>query len=494
MNRSKYKILFVIVDNYKTERLGIQILSSIALEEGYERQLLIINSMSIEAVLEKARSFQPQIIAYSGMTYEHFDLQETNRLLKHSGLKFISIFGGHHYTFNPEEISKDVNIDVLCQGEGEVAFRSFIRAVRDEIEYHKIEKLCVRYGNEVINNHIGSLLTDLDSIPFPDRDLIPIVDIEADHLQGKSMVVMFGRGCPQKCSYCFNPKYNELFRGSQIFRYRSVDNVITELKKIIKNHDVAIIIFNDDTFSYLPLNIIKEFCERYKVEVSKPFVVQFRAETVKEELIIMLKDAGLYLAPIGVECGNENIAKNILQRGSVTNSHIIKAFEILHKHGLETWSLNLMALPVDDPLNIDLETIKFNVELKPTWAQFNILVPIPNTPMWDYLIKHKYIDKDSFLKSNKLPSNFTKTLIKFKDPTVAAKLNNLHKFASMVVKFPFLLPLVKILIRFPNNRIYQYIFFFWYGYWKSIGSFKVKFSFKLAVNGIRAIRNYLKKY
>ena len=45
------KILFVIFDNFKSERLGIQILSSIALEEGYQRSLLIVNSMSLEVTI-----------------------------------------------------------------------------------------------------------------------------------------------------------------------------------------------------------------------------------------------------------------------------------------------------------------------------------------------------------------------------------------------------------------------------------------------------------
>ena len=494
MNHFKHKILFVIADNYKTDRPGIQILSSIAIEEGYERELLIVNSMPTKDSLKKAQTFQPQIVAYSAMTYEHIGLQEFNRLLKQSGLKFISIFGGTHYTFNPEEIIKNDSMDVVCLGEGEVAFRDFIKAVRDGLEYYQIEKLWVRKGNEVIKNPVGSLIHDLDTIPFSDRDLISHNDLATDHFQGKSMMFMIGRGCPHKCSYCFNKEYNDLFRGSSIYRYRSVDNVIKELNQEIKKIDLDIILFMDDCFSYLPRKYIQEFCKRYKEEIKKPFSAQFRAEIVKEDIIIMLKDAGLFLAPIGVECGNEEIAKNLLQRGRVTNKDIIQSFAILHKHKIRTWSLNLMALPVENPLMVDLETIKLNIQLKPFWAQFNILVPIPKTPIWDYLVKNGYIEEDSFLRSGKLPSGFTKTVLNFKDPKMASRVSNLHKFAGIVVKFPFLLAMVKILILFPPNRIYQYIFFFWYGYWKSIGTFIAPFSFKLAINGIKAIRKYLAKH
>ncbi len=494
MINSSNKILFVILDNYKFERLGIQLLSSIALEEGYERELCIINSMPLEEALKKAEAYQPQIVAYSAMTYENTGVQQFNKLLKQSGMTFISIFGGHHYTFNPEEIIRDNNIDALCLGEGEVAFRKFIQAVRDEQEYHQIEKLWVRNGDGVIKNPVGSLISDLDIIPFPDRNLISL-DLDKDHMQGKSMAVMFGRGCPHKCSYCFNTNYNALFRDSRILRFRSVNNMIEELKHITTEYDIEIFIFyDDDCFSYLPKKTIKEFCERYKKEIKKPFVAQFRPEKVNEDTVVMLKDAGLFLSPVGVECGNEEVADKVLQRGRVTNKDIIKAFEILNKHSIRTWAMNIMVLPVEDPLSVDLETIKLNIKLKPFWSQFNILVPIPKTPIWDYLTTKGYIGEDSFLSSNKLPSGFTTTTLNFKNVKLASRANNLHKFAGIAVKFPFLLPLVRILILFPPNRLYQYIFLFWYGYWKTIGSYNQKFSLALFFNGIKAIRKYLRRY
>lgn len=489
-----HKILFVIFDDFKSERLGIQILSSIALEEGYNRELVIINELPIEEGLKKARAYQPDIVAYSAMTYEHAQVLEFNRLLKQLGLKFISIFGGHHFTFNPEIIFEDDNVDIVCIGEGEVTFRSFIRAVRGGKDYQDIEKLWVRQEDAVIQNPVGSLIRDLDTIPFPDRNLLLNDDSEGAHLHGNSVAVMFGRGCPNKCSYCYNVKYNTIFHGSRIFRYRSVDNLIQELKQIVQKRDYDIIAFYDDCFSYLPKKIITEFCQRYKQEIKRPFSVQMRPDRLREDVVVMLKEAGMCHCRIGVECGNEYVAHHVLQRGKISNEDIVKAFEILHKHKIETWAFNLMALPVDNPLEVDMETIKLNMKLKPYWAQFNVLLPIPKTPIWGYAIQNGYLNEDSVLHSDKLPSNFTKTEFTYKDPALAAKVTNLHKFASPVVKFPFLLPLVKILIMFPPNRIYQYFFFLWYGYYKSIASLGGKFSLKSAYSGLKAIKKYLEKH
>jgi anaerobic magnesium-protoporphyrin IX monomethyl ester cyclase len=494
MNGCAHKILFVILDHYKSERLGIEVLSSIALEEGYDRQLVILNAMPLERHIEVVHRFQPEIIAYSGMTFENYDLQGFNQALKRRGFKYVSIFGGHHYTFNPEEIINDDAIDAVCIGEGEEAFRTFIQCVRDGKEYHGIEKLWVRRGTEIYKNPLGTLPSDLDAIPYADRDLMPISDYATDHLQGKSMAVMIGRGCPHRCSYCFNDRYNQLFDSSPRYRYRSVDNVIRELKVMCERYQLDFITFYDDSLSYLPARFIEDFCRRYKKEINKPFCAMLRADLFKEDVLVMLKEAGLYLVPVGVECADDEVARGVLARGISGREQIKRSFALLHKHNIKTWSLNLMGLPVEDPLRVDWETVKFNMQLKPTWAQFNILLPIPKTPIFDYAVAHGYLDVKTFLDTHKMPSSFTKTQLKFKHPSVARRINNLHKFASILVAFPFLLPLVKLLILLPLTRLYQYIFFIWYGYWKSIGSFKAIFSFRLLFNGIIAIRQYLKRH
>ena len=486
------KVLFVIWDNYKTERLGIQILSTISTQEGYERDILIINDMTPEEAFNKARAYQPDIIAYSGMTYEHTELQKLNRTLKKTGMEFISIFGGIHYTLNTDDIKNDDAMDVICRGEGEIAWRSFIKAVRDGKDYSGIEKLWVRRDGKIIENPVGLLLENLDDVPFPDRNLIKLDS--KDQLLGDSRFFLFGRGCPQKCTYCFNVNYNDLFSQSRVFRLRSVDNMIQEVKQVVAEQKNNFVIINDDIFSYVPKKIMREFCDKYKKEINLPFVCQFRAESVKDEMVIMLKEAGMAVAFVGVETGDEDLARGLLERGKITNDDIIRAFEIFNRHGVRTQSLNMVALPVEDPLSADWKTIDLNIKIKPFSTQWNILIPILGTPLWDYVVENKYIDTESFLNSDRLPSGLTATKIKYKNPYIQRQVNNLHKFAGIVVKFPFLKPLVKILIRFPENKLYQYIFLSWYGYWKTIGVYDARCSFKLILNGLSAIKKFLKNY
>ena len=259
------------------------------------------------------------------MTFEETQLQSFNRELKKLQLRFISIFGGHHYTFNPEEIEKDSDIDIICRGEGETAFRSFLQSIREDQPYHRINNLWVRWDNQIIRNPLGKLINNLDTIPFPDRDLLPpVYTHEESQIYGKSITIMFGRGCPHQCTYCFNSVWNVIYKDHHILRHRSVDNMLEELKSLINSYDPDLFYFWDDDFSILPRKTIEEFCLRYRKEIRKPFSIHLNATRVDEGLIKMLKETGLEIATMGVECGDESVARTLLKRGFNTNEKLSK--------------------------------------------------------------------------------------------------------------------------------------------------------------------------
>ncbi|MDP8215641.1 MAG: radical SAM protein [Candidatus Euphemobacter frigidus] len=493
MNIDKPKILFVLLDNYKSERLGIQILAAIALEEGYDRELIILNKISNSSALEKAQRFQPHVVAYSAMTFEQIHLQAYNRRLKESGLRFLSIFGGHHYTFNPEEIEKDTGIDVICRGEGEIAFRSFLQAVRNNQQYHQIPNLWVRNDNKIIKNPLGALIHNLDESPFPDRDLLPPIYIfEKSQIYGKSTTIMFGRGCPYQCTYCFNSSWNSLYKNDRILRCRSVDNMIRELKLLADRFDPELFYFWDDDFSLLPKKTIAEFCRRYKKEIKRPFSIHLNAARVDEDLIKLLKETGLSIATMSIECGDEHVAHTLLKRDFNNNKKIIEGFQLLNRYNIINYSQNILCLPVENPLEVDLTTIRMNIRCKPTVAHYFILLPFPKTPIWRYAIEHGYLYPDALLDPKKIPSAYTTSFLNYRNSTIQNRANNLHKFASLLTKFPVLFPLVKILIKLPPNRLFQYIFFIWYGYCNAGGLFHTRITPKLIIEGLRGIRQYLR--
>lgn len=491
---SAWGVAFVVESTYGTERLGLQILAAIAEEEDFDVWLYRLDSIDKTELMRQIEKIKPDIIAYSAMTYEHNALHSLNKKLK-SGLGFISIFGGPHYTFNPEEIHAHEQIDIVCVGEGERAFRALLRCVKNDEDYSGIPNLSVRCGNSVKENPVAPLIDNLDEVPFANRRIVPLDEKGHRHL-GRTRAVMIGRGCPYQCTYCFNAAYNQIYGGNsrRVVRWRSVGNVISEMVAIKNASTIDYLSIEDDAINLLPDDYIYEFCERYKREVSIPFSAQFRANLIDENTIRALNDAGMRWANCGIETGNEFVANNLLKR-RVTNEQIINTFRVFDKYGIKSFSQNMVGLPVEDPVADALKTIALNIKAKVRYAHFTILLPFPKTPIERYCIEYGYLPPGGSSQLQDItPSVFTKTILRFPNPKDGKRVTNLHKFCSIAVRFPFLIPFVKLLIKLPPNRLFQYIYFFWYAYNRTVAPYKIKLSPSLILAGLKQISRYLKHH
>ena len=139
---------------------------------------------------------------------------------------------------------------------------------------------------------------------------------------------------------------------------------------------------------------------------------------------------------------------------------------------------------------MDLETLDFNIKLKPYFGWSSILYPFPSTPIGEYAVDNGYFhgEFDDVNISNK-----STTCLAFKDTLVQRKIDNLHKLFGIIVEYPFLRPFTSFLISLPLTNFYKYLFFLFYGYkhvwakytWKQrirkAGSY-IKFFFRYVSN------------
>ena len=271
-------------------------------------------------------------------------VQITKRLKKE--LKTPIIWGGIHPTVKPKECLKYA--DMICIGEGEEAMVELAEKMEKGEDYSKVRNIGLKdkKGNITLNP-LRPLIQDLDSLPFQDYDLESqylvlgekiyhseeivskgIVDFFYD---GKMYRTLFTRGCPFSCAYCCNSFLNRLYFGQKIFRKRSVDNVIEELK-IVKNHLSYFdhIWFADDHFLGLSLAEIKEFSEKYKENIKLPFGISgAHPINITQEKLQYLVEAGLKGLRMGIQSGSEK-TKKIYNR-HCPNSQVEKAAKIINK-------------------------------------------------------------------------------------------------------------------------------------------------------------------
>lgn len=225
-----------------------------------------------------------------------------------------------------------------------------------------------------------------------------------------------------------------------------------------------------------------------------PFSASFRANLIDENIIQALKDAGMQWANCGIETGDEFVARQLLKR-QITNEQLVNAFRIFNKYGIKNFSQNIVGLPVEDPVKNAFETIALNRKAKVGYAHFTILLPYPKTLIEQYCAAHGYLPSERINQLEDItPSVFTKTVLKFPNSKDADRLTNLHKFCSIAVRFPFLIPFIKLLIKLPPNKFFQYIYFLWYAYNRTVAPYKVKLSPALIFKGLKQISDYLKRH
>lgn len=409
------------------EPLGIMYLSSILKSHGHQVRGVMLER---ENIFDVAKEYAPALIGYSAMDCERAAILKLNAQLKQKHGQLFSIVGGPLATFSPDIIN-DPYIDAVCVGEGEEALLELVEALERGDDITGIKNIWTKLGGQVHKNEIRPLIHDLDSIPFPDRTLF------ARFKKSKMFNIITSRGCPYNCTYCHNQRYKELYDvGASHINYRSIDNVMDELKEINARFDPAVFWFQEDHF-FIPMRMLREFAARYPVEVGKPFICSMRPEyLVNEERVRVLKEANCAVVFTGCESGNDRIRKSVLKR-NISRELIIRAAETLRAFDLKFVFQNMVGIPTSS-FEEDIETLELNIRCKPYYAWASICTPYPGTELYQVAqeagrIGEGYLDNlyetYHFRSSLALPH--------------ADQVNILHKVFALAVEYPALLPLLK---------------------------------------------------
>ena len=393
------RVLFVYpdvggADQYGTRKYyhGVGYLSSTLKEAGHETALIYLQSEPTrEGFLSEVEAIAPDLVAFSSTTHQHRFAEACAGWLKAERPELPLLAGGIHPTLVPEEVMASGSFDLVCVGEGEHALLDLVHAMGGGKGTSRIPNLWARdpEGGEIVKNALRPMLTNLDMLPFPDRDLFGFADILASN--GGVADMLAGRGCPYNCSYCCNHALKARYQGlGRYVRFRGVSNLLAEIGHLADRYPVKVLNFQDDTFS-LNRHWVTEFCRAYRAEHAFPFWINTRVEHLDEDLIRELAQAGCQRVRIGIESGNEELRRTILKR-SMANDDFRRAFRLLHEYGIETYTCNMIGIPGETPAMIQ-ETIDLNRELAPTRFQFSVFYPYPMTELYDISVREGLVSE-----------------------------------------------------------------------------------------------------
>ena len=321
----------------------------------------------------------PDILAFSART-TIFD--EVTRLAGYAKAKhdLPVVVGGVHPTIAPELVARSPQVDVTCVGEGEFPFVEMCDAMENGRDFSSIDNLWVRSNGDIKRNPTRPMLEDIDVLPFPDYDIYNpdiLYSIAVD-----TGPVMLSRGCPYMCTYCCNHAMKQAYPNKKHYaRYRSPQNSIGYLKNLLKKFpDTKYINFLDNI---LPLygDWFDEFIELYEEEIKLPYVCRHRHNLVKYDDLVKLKETGCYLIHFGLESGNSEMRKKVLNRQE-SYDQIIRAYEWCHDIGISTLTYNMVGLPGENKTKF-LDTIKLNARVRPNRMVLSVFYPYPHTALHD---------------------------------------------------------------------------------------------------------------
>ena len=381
------KVLFVYPDISGVERYGARkfyhglgYLSAVLKQGGHRTSLIYLQrELSRDEFLAEVDARDPDLVGFSSTTHQHPYVERCAGWLKERYPELLIVSGGIHPTLAPEQVIANDAIDIACVGEGEYTLLELASRLEAGGDYADVSGLWVRCDGEIIHNPLRPLVQDLDELPFADRELFDYEEMLRENDGWVDM--MGGRGCPYDCSYCCNPGLRKRYRGlGKYVRFRRVSHVMAEIRAIAERYEIKTINFQDDTFT-VDRDWTLEFCHSYASQYDYPFWINTRVERIDGEVVRALAEAGCKGVRIGIESGNERLRNEILKR-RMSNEEIIRAFRLLRKHGLETYSCNMLGLP-GETLEMIRETVELNRQLEPTEFQFSVFYPYPMTELYD---------------------------------------------------------------------------------------------------------------
>lgn len=414
---SKYKFMGVIAPP-----LGIAYMAGVLQENNIDVEILDASAedMDFKDVEKELLKRKPDLVALTALTPTIGRALETAQVVKETLPDSIVVMGGYHPTFNFIETLEDENVDIVIRGEGEYIMLNLVQALENQSSLHDVKGIVFEDKNskEIVVNPEAPLIQDLDELPFPALNLLPMKKYRLLDMDTHMTTMITTRGCPMQCSFCSSAAMH----GKKI-RERSVENIVDEIEYLKTNYDIDTIAFMDDTFTLKKRKVMAICDEILKRNIEIMWGCTSRVDTLDEKLLKKMKEAGCITIFIGVESADQqldNMCKN------TTIAKIENAFKIAHKLKIRTIASVALGMP-GDTKEIMNKTVKFVHKLKPNYAIYSLATPYPGTRFY----------KEAFEKNLIKIKDWSKyTLITPILETIDCSLNDMRKIqAKAFMKF-----------------------------------------------------------
>jgi len=334
----------------------------------------LAEKMETDDFISLVKKLEPRLVIAEVSTPSLYNDLEILRKIKPAQVK-IAVCGPEYNITAPGFLGKYPFIDFVLYGEYEQTACELFDCLKNEMPLSGVKGLIYRQAGRVMVNPARPLVSDLDSLPWPLREELPMakyVDAPGG-IPFPSVQMWASRGCPFKCNFCAWPQL--LYYGNG-YRAREPKRVVDEMEYLIKERRFKSVYFDDDTFNVKKESVLAICDEIINRRLRVPWAVMARADLMDEETLLRLKDAGLAAVKYGVESAHQEILDNAGKKMDLKYAR--KMIDFTKSIGIKTHLTFTFGLPGETQETIK-KTIDYAIALNPHSLQYSIMTPLPGT-------------------------------------------------------------------------------------------------------------------
>jgi len=367
--------IFNTPDIYLFPPLGIMSLSGY-LKKYTDHQIFLMDCVAEDArppaVAERAKEIGADVVGILTLTHNLADVAMILKEIKRTSPEIHTVIGGPHTYVYPRQAAAMEGVDTVVRGDGEETFTEWLSALSGEIDPSSVKGVLFKKNGEIIETPHREFISDLDSLPFPDRkSLLHHHYYTPAMRQSRGTTLITSRGCPHHCVFCSTHKN---------YRTRSPKNVVDEIEDCVENLGIKEILFIDDTFNSSPERVMR-ICEEITRRGIK-FEWGFKAacNTVNAEMLEAARETGCTKIHYGVETATEEGLKYLGKKAGLEDT--FRTFRLTKKAGIRAIAYMMVGCPFEKTVEDVLKIKDFIRKLDPDYVVHSLFSPYPDAPIF----------------------------------------------------------------------------------------------------------------
>lgn len=347
-------------------------------------------NLSLKEIMQRIQEIDPE---YVGVSSNIAFAYQSCVLCGKIRLEFPNIsviMGGPWVSATYDYVLRNRFADIVIIGEGDHTIIEILKEAPESLNSIKGIAFWDRTNKKVILTPKRPIIDDLNTLPFPKwEDFPPSSKYFVYHRHKNFYPILTTRGCPYACINC-----TKIVHGYKV-RSRSIEHVISEVKYLKDTFNCEELLIEDDFFNY-DLERSKEFFNTL-IKENLHFSIELlgvRADNITEEIVILMKKAGVYKVSVGIESATPRVLKVLGKKLDLVKAN--KAIDLFSAHGIIVLGFFMIGIPTETTSEI-LNTIRFASNSNLDLAYISRIIAFPGTKLFDIITEGREIT-DDYLK------------------------------------------------------------------------------------------------